>query len=119
MSTWLERCRSGFTLLEVVVALLVLEVAVVGLVSSLVLASATFTRAESLERAVATAEGVLDSLAATTSIVADSLRHSGGGTVKWSVDDSGRVSLQATEASGAVVLDVLAVVSVPPVPPVP
>jgi hypothetical protein len=91
----------------------VLEVAVVGLVGSLVLASATLTRAESLERAVATAEGVLDSLAASPSILADSIRHSGGGTVRWSVDDSGRVSLQATEASGAVVLDVLSVVSVP------
>jgi Tfp pilus assembly protein PilV len=113
MSSWLARCRSGFTLLEVVVALLVLEVAVVGLVSSLVLASATFTRAESLERAVAAAEGVLDSLAATPSVQADSLRHPGGGTLRWSVDDSGRVRLQATEASGAVVLDVLAVLGRP------
>lgn len=113
MSSRQARCRSGFTLLEVVVALLVLEVAVVGLVSSLVLASATLTRAESLERAVATAEGVLDSLAATASIRADSVPHSGGGTVRWSLDDSGRVILQATEAGGPVVLDVLAVVRVP------
>ena len=101
--------RSGFTLLEVVVALLVLEVAVVGLVGSLVLASATLTRAESLERAVATAEGVLDSLAGAAEIHADSVVHTGGGVVRWSVDDSGRVRLQATEASGRSVLD-LAVV---------
>jgi len=105
--------RSGFTLLEIVVALVVLEVAVIGLVGSLVLASATLTRAESLERAVATAEGVLDSLAASSSIVGDSIPHSGGGTVKWSVDDSGRVRVQATEAGGAVVLDMLAVVPGP------
>jgi Tfp pilus assembly protein PilV len=113
MSMRRPACPSGFTLLEVVVALLVLEVAVVGLVSSLVLASATLTRAESLERTVATAEGVLDSLAASPSIRADSIPHSGGGMVRWSVDDSGRVSLQATEANGAVVLDMLSVV-VPP-----
>jgi len=113
MSVRQPPCRSGFTLLEVVMALLVLEVSVVGLVGSLVLASSTLTRAESLERAVATAEGVLDSLAASASILADSVPHAGGGTVRWSVDDSGRVSLQATGADGAVVLDVLSVVARP------
>ena len=54
--------RSGFALLEVVVALLVLELAVVGVVGTLVVASSTQVRAESLERAVARAEGILDSL---------------------------------------------------------
>jgi type II secretory pathway pseudopilin PulG len=97
--------RSGFTLLEVVIALLVLEVGVVGLVGSLVLASATLTRAESIERAVATTEGVLDSLAGVANVRADSIAHSGGGTVRWSVDDSGWVSLQATQAGGASVLE--------------
>ena len=109
------RCaaRAAFTLLEVVVALLVLEVAVVGLVGSLVLASATLTRAESLERAVATAEGVLDSLSRAANIGADSVPHAGGGIVRWSMDDSGRVRLQATEASGASVIDLAAVVPEP------
>jgi type II secretory pathway pseudopilin PulG len=104
------RGRGGFTLLEVVVALLVLEVAVVGLVGSLVLASATLTRAESLERAVATAEGVLDSLAATAIVLAGSVPHSGGGMVRWSVDDSGMVHVEATAASGETLLDMMSVV---------
>jgi type II secretory pathway pseudopilin PulG len=114
MSRVLERSRSGFTLLEVVVALLVLEVAVVGLVGSLVLASATLTRAESLERAVATAEGVLDSLAGAAATLADSIPHAGRGTVRWSIDDSGYVRLQATEGRGSVVLDLAAVVRAAP-----
>ena len=108
----MSRC-SGFTLLEVVVALLVLEVAVVGVVGSLVLASATLTRAESLERAVATAEGVLDSLAGASEIRGDSLPHAGGGIVRWSVDDSGRVRLQASEPNGALVLDLVTEIGKP------
>jgi Tfp pilus assembly protein PilV len=105
--------RAGFTLLEVVVALLVLEVAVVGLIGSLVLASATLTQAESLERAVATAEGILDSLVASPTILADSVAHTGGGTVKWSVDDSGHVRVQVTGPSGNLLLDLPSVVPLP------
>jgi Tfp pilus assembly protein PilV len=97
--------RRGFTLLEVVVALLVLEVAVVGVVGALVLASSTLARAEALERAVATTEGVLDSLARTRSAGADSMRYTEG-TVSWEVDDSGGVAVRATDARGEVVLDV-------------
>ena len=42
--------NDGFTLLEVVVALLVLEVSVVGAVGALVLASSTLSKAERLFR---------------------------------------------------------------------
>lgn len=108
-----RQARAGFTLLEVVIALLVLEVAVVGLVGSLVLATATMTRAETLERTVATAEGVLDSLAGTATVDAGSMAQSGGWLIRWSLDDSGRVSLQATDPSGAVVLDMPSVVRAP------
>ena len=102
----------GFTLLEVVVALLVLEVAVVGLVGSLVLAASTLTRAEALETAVASAEGLLDSLARAGTLGADSITYDGG-RIFWAVDDSGRVSLRALDAAGAVVLDLISTVSVP------
>jgi type II secretory pathway pseudopilin PulG len=101
----------GFTLLEVVVALLVLEIAVVGLVGTLVLASATLTRAETLERVVATAEGVLDSLAGDASVRADS-SVSAGSTVTWLVDDSGRVRVRATDATGSPILDLESVLPV-------
>ncbi len=100
--------RGGFTLLEVIVALIVLEVGVVGVVGALVLASSTLARAEVLERAVATTEGILDSLARTRSAGADSVLYPAGG-VSWSVDDSGRVAVHATDPKGEVVLDVRSV----------
>jgi type II secretory pathway pseudopilin PulG len=103
MTTSCHRASPGFTLLEVVIALLVLEVAVVGLVGTLVLASSTLTRAETLEQAVATAEGVLDSLARGAA-GADSSSFPGG-TVAWSVGDSGRVALRATDAAGSTLFD--------------
>ena len=97
--------RRGFTLLEVIVALLVLEVGVVGVVGALVLASSTLARAEALERAVATTEGILDSRARTRSAGADSVLYPAG-RVSWSVDDSGRVAVRATDPKGEVILDV-------------
>jgi Tfp pilus assembly protein PilV len=101
---------AGFTLLEVVVALLVLEVAVVGMVGSLVLAASTLTRAESLEMAVANAEGLLDSLSRADSAAADSVVY-GGGKIAWSIDDSGRVRVRAVDSVGNVVLDLSSFVS--------
>jgi Tfp pilus assembly protein PilV len=106
-----SRPAAGFTLLEVVVALLVLEVAVVGLVGTLVLASSTLTRAETLEHAVATAEGVLDSLARGATVGADSSR-SPGWTVAWSVDDSGHAHVRATDVTGSLLFDLESVVPV-------
>lgn len=96
--------RSGFTLVEVVVALLVLEIAMVGVVGAFALASSTLTRAEILELQAAAAEGVLDSLAGRGAPGADSLLTSAG-TVSWSVDDSGRVTLRATDPHGQLVVD--------------
>lgn len=84
----------GFTLLEVVVALVVLEVAVTGTVGVLTVASRTLGRAERLERAVAVAEGVVDSLWRVPAPAGSSLA-SGGGEVRWEVADSGRLVLTA------------------------
>jgi Tfp pilus assembly protein PilV len=102
--------KGGFTLLEVVVALLVLEVALVGLVGTLVLAASTLTRAETIEMAVASADGLLDSLARADTAAADSMAF-GSGTIVWSVDDSGRVSVRALDVHGREVLDVSTFVS--------
>jgi Tfp pilus assembly protein PilV len=105
-----RRASSGFTLIEVVIALLVLEIAVVGLVGTLVLASSTLTRAETLERAVATAEGVLDSLAQSPFVVSDSVVLPDA-RISWTVGDSGRLSIRATDATARVLFELESVVS--------
>lgn len=91
--------RRGFTLLEVVVALVVLELAVVGAAGTLALASSTLARADDLERAVAVADGVLDSLQRVEG-PGTGLESYGAGGVRWSVDDSGRVAAQAISMVG-------------------
>ncbi|MDP2957908.1 MAG: prepilin-type N-terminal cleavage/methylation domain-containing protein [Longimicrobiales bacterium] len=53
----------GFTLVEILVALVVLEVGLLGVVGTLWLAAVTLARAELTERGVAEAERVYDSLA--------------------------------------------------------
>jgi prepilin-type N-terminal cleavage/methylation domain-containing protein len=90
-----SRCwRGGFTLLEVVVALVILEVGVLGAAGTLLLASRTLTRAERLERAVAYAAAVLDSLSAGARPGAGARAHFGG-EVRWSVDSTGAVKIAA------------------------
>ena len=56
--------RSGFTVIEVVVALVVLEVGLLGAMGMLTEASRTSSRAATLELGVAALEGVADSLLA-------------------------------------------------------
>ena len=86
--------KRGFTLLEVVVALLVLELGVLGVVGTMVIASRTLGRAERLERAVAEAEGVLDSLSGATTLEPGQ-RSFVGGEVEWWVDGDGAVVITA------------------------
>jgi len=99
----------GFTLLEVVVALLVLELAVVGAAGILTLASTTLGRAERLERASALAEGVLDSLTVTPGAV-DGEAHYVGGKVLWTVDARGELTLFALGPLGDTLFSVSTVV---------
>lgn len=95
----------GFTLVEVLVALIVLEVSVVGVFGTLALASATLTRAEILERAVARTEGVLDSLR-RGSEPGRGERSFGSGDVLWTVEENGVVELRAVADGGTVLLTV-------------
>lgn len=95
----------GFTLLEVVLALVILEVGVLGVAGTLLLASRTLRRAETLERAVARAEGVLDSLRGGA-VIGSGLVAFEGGEVLWSVTDSGGVAVLATDVAGARLLEV-------------
>lgn len=104
--------RPGFTLLEVVIALLVLELAVVGAVGLLVLASATLGRAERLERAAALAEGVLDSLA-TAAAPTDGRASYGAADVVWGVGAAGEVVVTALGPTGDTLFEVESVLPPP------
>ncbi len=94
-----DRRASGFTLLEVVIALVVLEVAVVGAVGVLVVASQTLAAAERLERAVALSEGALDSLALVVAPTDGAVRHPAG-EVRWRIGSDGEVILVASGPAG-------------------
>lgn len=83
----------GFTLVEVVVALVILEVGLLGVVGMVVLAQRTLAEADALERGVAEMEGILDSL--------DRGAEPGGGArvlevgeVTWSMEDGGALTLR-------------------------
>ena len=80
--------KSGFSLLEVIVALVVLEVAVLGAVATVVVASRTMTEAEAIERTVSALEGTADSLSmAATPGQGD--KNVAGGRIHWSVESDG------------------------------
>ncbi len=81
--------RSGFTLIEVVVALLVLEVGLLGVVGSLVLAAQLMTRAELVERGVAEVQHMYDSMSTTGVSRGAGSRSRDGGTLSWVVDEDG------------------------------
>lgn len=84
-------------------ALIVLEIGVLGVLGTLVLASATLRRAERLERATARAEAVLDSLRAGAA--SDSSGASFADVrLSWTVDSEGRVDLVATDEDGGALL---------------
>ena len=93
----------GFSLIEVIVALLVLEVGVMGVAGSFLLASRLMTRAEVMEATVAAMEGVLDSLSGGASEGEGYVEHATGG-VRWVVDSFGLVTLSAAGPDGTALL---------------
>lgn len=100
--------RRGFTLVEVVVALLLVEVVVFGGIGLLAIASSTLTAAEELERAVALAEGVLDSLSLAPARD-DGAASYLGGEVRWSVGADGATLVAATDSRGRALFEIRAV----------
>ncbi|HSW31859.1 MAG TPA: prepilin-type N-terminal cleavage/methylation domain-containing protein [Longimicrobiales bacterium] len=74
--------RRGFTLVEVLVALVVFEVGLLGVVGTLWLAAATLARAERTERGVAQLERLYDSLASVAAPASGTL-VAPSGTVRW------------------------------------
>lgn len=88
------RRGAGFTLLEVLIAFVVLEVGLLGAVGVLVLASGSLSRAALLERAFAEAAQVADSLsrrggAPSGEVVRDGWR------VRWETDAGGLIRVTA------------------------
>lgn len=101
----------GFTLIEVVVALLLLEVAVLAAAGSLSVASHTLSEAEWLERAVMEAEGVLDSIEGVA-IAGDGARAFADGSLEWAVDPSGGVLLHVLTRDSTVRLEVASALNI-------
>lgn len=82
----------GFTLVEVLVALVVLEVGLLGVVGTLVLAARTLVRAEAREVGTAEVERVLDSLLAAGPVDGEGSVSVTAGEVAWSAA-GGRIRL--------------------------
>lgn len=83
------KAAAGFTLVEVLVALVVLQVGLLGVVGTLLLASRTLGRAEVVEWAVAEVQRAADSLAGTEP--GGGRAASGPGELVWEVDGGGRI----------------------------
>jgi type II secretory pathway pseudopilin PulG len=100
----------GFTLLEVVIALLLIEVAVVAAVGTLTMASRVLGEAERIERAVAAAEGTLDSLGGVA-YPESGTRTFDGGTLQWSMETERVVGVRADDVDGSTWFEVHAILS--------
>lgn len=98
-----EGSEAGFSLAEVVVALLVLEVGVLGVAGLLALSGRVLTRGMLEERAVYAAEGAVDSLTRVGRPLAGS-RAFPGGRIRWTtppaVEGLRRVRIRAVDAGG-------------------
>ena len=97
--------RRGFTLIEVMVALVILEVGLLGVVGTLVLASRTLARASLLERSVGQVESVLDSLAESRTSGMGELAAQGG-VLSWTVALDGTASVKFQSEVGVVSFEV-------------
>jgi prepilin-type N-terminal cleavage/methylation domain-containing protein len=75
----------GFTLIEIVVAIVLLEIGVLGVIGTLTIASRTMTRAETLEAATITAGRIVDSLAIYGMVEEGGVGFAGG-RVSWRAD---------------------------------
>ncbi len=82
--------EAGFTLVEVVVALVVVEVGLLGVLGSLVLAARTLSQAEMLERGTAEVHRVYDSLS-TGARAGEGEREAPPGWLRWTVGAGGEV----------------------------
>ncbi len=99
-----DPCRlRGFTLVEVVVALLVLEVGILAAAGTMVMATRTLGLAEMRARAATSIESVLDSLDGGAS-EGTFTRVERDGTLSGFVAADGRVEIQYRSVRGGVLL---------------
>lgn len=104
--------RKGFTLVEILVAMVVLEVGLLGVVGTLWLAATTLHRAESLEAGVAAMERAYDSLQAVPSPGSGRM-PSPAGEVRWRVEAGGEVRIEYREGGDSVVAALYALAGAP------
>lgn len=86
--------RRGHTLVELLVAIMILAVGLLGVVGTCLLAERFFTQAEILEWGVAEVQRTLDSLVAVGPSPGEHRQRSGPGELRWSVAGSGSVSVE-------------------------
>lgn len=103
MSRGLAR-GAGFTLVEVLVALVLVQVGVLGLAGSLLLSTRTLRDARLVERRAADLAWVHDSLAAGWSAGEGETRRPWG-WIRWTVTPSGRATLLAVRVDDTVRVD--------------
>lgn len=84
-------------MIEVVVALVVLEIAVLGVLGTLLAASDAWRRAEQVERDVGRFASVVDSLRGADSIMSDSTPYPGG-VARWSAAEGGAFTIEITSS---------------------
>jgi type II secretory pathway pseudopilin PulG len=96
--------RKGFSLVELVVALVMMEVGVLGVVGTLTLAARTMAEAEELERAVVDVDRVSDSLAAA-GVSGSGARATLWGRLRWSVGHDRMVLTAAPRRGGEFVVE--------------
>lgn len=77
--------RSGFTLIEIAVASVLLQVSLLGVLGTLIRAVELRSEAERLEQTISAAESVLDSLLALDSIDSGGSLSRGGVQLAWSL----------------------------------
>lgn len=97
------RRRTGSSLAEVLVAVVILEVGLLGVAGMVVTASRTLARAETVAGAVALAREVSDSLAAVGEIVPGTARREGL-EAAWAGRTDGVLQLRVLGGSGEIVL---------------
>lgn len=86
--------RRGFTLVEVLVALVVLEVGLMGVVGTLLLAAGTLTRARRIDGATAALERVYDSLSSAGAVSSRGRLSMESAEIRWTASASGGLTLQ-------------------------